>query len=584
LTVVTTVPRVRRVLACAALLLLGVSSSAVARDPITPLSDIHRGLACTALTVVHGTTISSFDVEVLDVVADAKGRFAQILVRVSGPAVAASGVASGFSGSPVYCPAANGVVGNAGAISATVGQYGHDVALVTPIEQMLDIDPTPPTGVRRAPRLLRAARPLAAPLTISGLNPALGRMVERAASRSGRTVLAAPVGPLASFPPQPLVPGASLAVSLASGDLSMGAVGTVTYRDGATVYGFGHPLEGVGRRALLLQDAYVFAVIANPIDDGWSGSYKLAAPGHSLGTLTSDQSAGVVGTVGALPPTIPLSVRVRDEDRDRDVHLRSEIVDEVDIGNPSGGGFAPFLASIGVMEGAFLAVDGAPAEETGHLCLRARVREMREPLRFCNRYVVSGGSVTWPMANDVSTALGALDGARFAALHLTSASVSARIERGMRLATIVSAKGPRVVRPGKKLRLTLRVRHLRGPLRTLRVTTRVPRNLPPGPRSLRIIGTPPDGEGFSDDEDFGFLFFLFGGGGPRRPQSLREVRRRFEAVSRYDGVTAQLGKREWRLFRDERLRIDGRVSLDVLVFGKRRRGAFPGLRLGPPPR
>jgi len=167
------VPRVRRVLACAFLLALLTAPAAWGRDPITPLRDVHRGLQCTARTVVQGTTISEFDVEVLDVVADQDGTGARILVRVSGPAVAASGIASGFSGSPVFCPDANGVVGNAGAISATIGQYGEDVGLVTPIEQMLSLPVKPPSGVRRAPRLLRAARPLASPLVLSGLSPSL---------------------------------------------------------------------------------------------------------------------------------------------------------------------------------------------------------------------------------------------------------------------------------------------------------------------------------------------------------------------------------------------------------------------------
>src|SRR4051794_16282862 len=124
------VPRVRRLLACVFLLTLLMATDAAARDPITPLRDVHRGLQCTARTVVQGTTISDFEVEVLDVVADQDGTGARILVRVSGAAVAGTGIASGFSGSPVYCPDANGVVGNAGAISATIGQYGEDVGLV----------------------------------------------------------------------------------------------------------------------------------------------------------------------------------------------------------------------------------------------------------------------------------------------------------------------------------------------------------------------------------------------------------------------------------------------------------------------
>ena len=34
----------------------------------------------------------------------------------------------------------------------------------------------------------------------------------------------------------------------------------MTYRRGNTVYLFGHPLDGAGRRALFLQDAFVYGV------------------------------------------------------------------------------------------------------------------------------------------------------------------------------------------------------------------------------------------------------------------------------------------------------------------------------------
>ena len=78
---------------------------------------------------------------------------------------------------------------------------------------------------------------------------------------------------------QPLVPGASVAAAYGAGSIPVGAVGTVTYRDGQTVYAFGHPLDGAGRRSLILQDAFVYYVVANP--NTATTSYKLAAPATS---------------------------------------------------------------------------------------------------------------------------------------------------------------------------------------------------------------------------------------------------------------------------------------------------------------
>ena len=68
----------------------------------------------------------------------------------------------GFSGSPILCPDAQGVARNIGAISASVGEYGNDVALATPIEAILGNPVDAPRG-RGDRALLARARPLATP-------------------------------------------------------------------------------------------------------------------------------------------------------------------------------------------------------------------------------------------------------------------------------------------------------------------------------------------------------------------------------------------------------------------------------------
>lgn len=569
----TRVPSVRRAISCAFLLVLLAASAAWARDPIVPLRDVHRGLRCTALTVVQGTAISSFDVEVLDVLADGDGTGARILVRVSGPAVDASGIASGFSGSPVYCPDANGAIGNAGAISATIGQYGNDVGLVTPIEQMLDLPVKPPSGVRRAPRLLRAARPVSSPLVLSGLSPALGALLERSAAARGHVLVAAPAGPLGTFPPQQLVPGASFAVALSSGALSAGGIGTVTYRDGDVVYGFGHPLEGAGRRALLLQDAYVFAVIDNPLGVGDVSSYKLAAPGHTLGTLSDDALSGVVGTVGAAPRTVPLTVRVHDRDTGRSLTQRTNLVDEVDLGDPDGQGLLSGIASAAVAQAVTTAFDGAPSHETGRLCLTVRLRELSRPLRFCDRHVVKGSldaespvPLAATMSDEVSRALDVVGNAQFRALHLTRIDVSATVERGLALATIQSARlAHRTVRAGGRVGVALRVRLYRGPLRTIRFALPIPRDVHPGRRTLRLFGAPIQDADSGGGPLSSIISDLFGGGGRRGAQSMDEVILRFEALAGDDGVVALIGGHGESAYRSPQVRIDGRAALDVKV-------------------
>ncbi len=538
---------------------------------------LHRGVHCTALSVVQGIDIASFDVDVLDVVDDEDGTGPRILVRVSGPAVDATGIAEGFSGSPVYCPAANGQVGNAGAISATVGQYGENVGLVTPIELMLGIPVRPPSSARHVPKLLRAAHPLASPLVVAGLAPPVAHLLQRAAASKRRSVIVAPAGPLGTFAPQPLVPGASMSVMLSTGAVAAGAIGTVTYRDGATLYGFGHPLDGAGRRSLLLGDAYVFTVIGNPLDTEDATSYKLAAPGHVLGTLTNDALDGVVGTVGAAPRTIPVIVTVRDRDRHRTTQQRSAVADEADVGNPAGVSALSEVAPLAIVQAITTAFDGAPAEETGRLCLRIRVRESRQLLHFCKRYVVSGQissdlppPLALTIASDAGNALGEIDQARFARLHVTSLAAGVTIQRGLRLATMRGARGPRTVRPGHTARIALRVRVARGPLRTIRFRLHVPSDVSAGTQTLRLSGSALQGADGGGDSLLSLLGGS-GGDGPPPAQSFDEVAAVIAHLGSYDGVTAHLGGDRWQAYRDPRLRLDGSTELTLRVAGRSRR-------------
>src|SRR3712207_7865129 len=53
-----------------------------------------------------------------------------------------------------------------------------------------------------------------------------------------------------------------------------------------------------GARRLLLQDAYVAAIINNPLQVDDIATYKLAGPVHDRGTITSDGFNAVAGTTG----------------------------------------------------------------------------------------------------------------------------------------------------------------------------------------------------------------------------------------------------------------------------------------------
>ena len=535
------------VAAAAALAFLLAAAPARAGDPIMPLAEVRAGMQCTGYSVVRGTDISAFAVQVLDVVdGGATGGGARILIEVSGPAVDATGIGPGFSGSPIFCPDAQGTARNIGAISESVGEYGGKVVLATPIEAILG-NPVDAPRATPARALGAAARPLAAPLTVSGLAPRVGAALQRAAARKGRAVLAVPAGPLGSFPVQTLRPGSAFGVGYATGDLALGAVGTVAYVDGDRVWGFGHQLDAVGARALALQDAYVFRVINSPLVlPPASGTYKLAAPGHTLGTLSNDALDAVAGRAGAPPPTVPVRVHATDLDTGARRTFASSVADETEVGQPLGSSIVSLVAPLAMIQATGGVLGGSPARLTGRACFRIFVREAKQPFRFCNRYVTdsadesgAGSVLAAAAADDIAQALSTIDAYTAGPAHVAGVESRLQVRRGQRQAFLNAVRLPRRARAGQRVRATLVLRLVRGGVLRRRVRLRLPDDLSPGRRRVAFLGS--DVDGGPDDEIFTALIeILLDGapGGDAGPPSLRALRAAVEATARFDGLEA----------------------------------------------
>jgi hypothetical protein len=572
------------------------AAPAFAGDPVMPLSQVHAGMHCTGYSVVRGTDIASFDVEVLDVVdGDPSEDGPRILVQVSGPAVDSTGIGPGFSGSPIYCDDGTGTKRNIGAISESIGEYGGKVVLATPIEAILANSPDAPreragaasataartthTSARaaRAERAMRRSgtRPLASPLTVSGLSRGLARGLEAAGKRLGRPVLAAPAGPLGSFAVQQLRPGSAVAVGYSNGDLRVGAIGTVAYTDGPSVWAFGHPFEGSGARSLLLQDAYVYRVINDPnaaSDSG--GSYKYASAGHDVGTLSNDASDAVVGRTGTLPPTIPIRVAAHDGDTGRSVVLHVTSADETDAGTTTG--FSP-ISSVGplaIAQGGSSVLGSAPGRLSGRMCLTIRFKEIKRHARFCNRYVSSsaadaqdlsgGNAVAVNAALDALDAFGLIDSYEGRPPHIAKVGARIDLRRGEHVADLRGVKAPRSVHRGQRVRLRVTLRKLRGPQLTRTYRVRIPRGIRPGRHQL-VLRSSDDSSGGADALFADILSTDGGDAGASGPTSLGGLVDAIRALGRRDGVELKLDGETVPAFADPDLLITGRAATTVRV-------------------
>jgi hypothetical protein len=552
----------------AVLVASGVPATAsAAGEPIMKLAEVRAGMECSALSVIRGTTPSEFRISVIDVLRGEPGTIgARILFRASGPAVDATGIGPGFSGSPIYCPDAAGVRRVAGAISEGIGQYGNHVALATPIEEVLGVRSAAPQA-RKASALLRGARPIASPLTVSGLSTSVRRALAAAARRTGVPVLAAPAGPAVPYPPYAPTAGTSIAAGLSTGDIALAAIGTVTYRDGDRLWAFGHPLDGAGRRSLPLLDAYVFSVIDNPVAfDEFTTTYKLATAGRPVGTLTGDGLGAIAGRVGPPPPTIPLTVHARDDASGRTRALRIEVADERSLDLGSG------LDSVGTLAAgeAMATVLGAtPARFTTSMCLRVDIRQRRRPLRFCQRYFDGFGPL-----EDLSVAFSLIDGYKFGRLGIGGVSVRMRVRPRVREAFIVGARAPLRVRPGQRVRVRLLLQHSRAGRQRISFPYRVSRRAKRGRQTLTIRGRPPGG-GLGGLEDIFVDLFGGGGGGGRGPtRSIGELAARVAELGSREGVRATLAKKGKGpvVYSGKGLLIRGRTQLPMIVGPAPRKG------------
>ena len=375
-------------------------------------------------------------------------------------------------------------------------------------------------------------------------------------------MLAAPAGPLGGYPAQELRPGASVNAALASGDLGLGAVGTVTYRDGDTVFAFGHPLDAAGPRSLFLQDAYVFGVIANPltIPDLGIGSYKLAAAsGHTLGTLTNDALSAVVGKLGAPPPSIALHAAAHERGGGRQAFVDTDLADERGLDLGAGLSLIAPLALGQTIDEVVRSTEPA----TFTTCVRFRATQLR-PFGYCNAYFDS-----FVALSDLEQASGLVESYDLSPLSLTSVSVSTQLRRGVKSAELLSARAPRRVRAGRRARVVLTLGYPHRGRKRLTVRVPVPRGISSGRHVLVLEGSAESASSSLEEITSELGTILLGDGGaesPPPPRSRAELVRRVRALHHREGILAHFDKRKARLVRASALtQFTGRVRVPVRV-------------------
>ncbi|MBR1661064.1 MAG: hypothetical protein IJ694_02170 [Acidaminococcaceae bacterium] len=305
----------KKVIILLCLLVFAVASEAFARTPLMPVENIRAGMRGYGKTVISGDTIETFPVEVLGVTGNENMGY-QILIRAGGDLIARSGgIAQGMSGSPVYI---DGKL--AGAVAYGKAFTDPHYCFLTPIQDMLDMLDRPEPHRKPAEETLL---PKGTALMAGGFSPEGFAMLQEGLSSFDVTLTNTGGGAVTTSDKE-IEPGSSVGVALIQGDLTLGALGTVTWTDErGRLVAFGHPFMRRGEADFFLTKTWVLTSIPD-----LQAAYKIGNLGQAVGTISQDRNAGVVGQTGKLPAFIPMYVSVSDSTRSNNGSARVRIVND----------------------------------------------------------------------------------------------------------------------------------------------------------------------------------------------------------------------------------------------------------------
>lgn len=337
----------------------------VPTEPVMPLSQVKPGMKGYAKTVLSGTKITPFEIEVIGILPRKTSPKNLIVIEVKDEYVRShGGIAAGMSGSPVYI---NGKL--IGAIGYGWAFADSSLGMVTPIEEMTqamdwkdeipdfkippvplekplsaDVKPKPAADDKTAQKVKTDKKPEAAgepkipaegglekkmmPLMVDGISE---RMSKRLEKQFGVEVV--PFGAKAEaespvnlgWKPEP---GAAIGAALAWGDFSAGGIGTLTAlsKDGRFI-AFAHPMFNRGAVSYAMTEAGIVKIIPS-----LTSSFKLGYIGSIAGIITQDRPQAIGGRLGRLAAANSYTVNFKDADSGRSATKRFQTVADPFVG------------------------------------------------------------------------------------------------------------------------------------------------------------------------------------------------------------------------------------------------------------
>lgn len=448
-----------------AFLLCCWSCVAAANVPLMPVKDLQPGMQGIGRTVISGDKIEDFNVEILGVNGSEASGYS-IFVRLYGDLIdKTGGVAQGMSGSPVY------VDGRlVGAVAFGKAFNDPHYCFLTPIGSMLKLLDSP--LAHDTSFIPKGTALLAGGFTPSGMEYLQEKLqgVGLSAVNGGSSGDA-----LGS---EALVPGSAVGVSLMEGDMSLGALGTVTWTDDeGHILAFGHPFMQRGDSSFFMNKVWILGCIPN-----MQSSYKVGNIGKVIGTINQDRASGIAGITGSTPKSVPVFIAVSDTSRGINSSSRINIVEDEQM--------VPVILDAAVFNTVSKTVDrngGGTAKL--HFEISGVDSSGQNVLIDRDNMYYAGENLLKSINAELVEAANILTQNKFEQVDIYGVNVTAEVSEDVQVAEIIRVTPQkREVKPGEKLLIDVVLKPYRGKEFTETITFTVPKNNPGGKLALSVRG------------------------------------------------------------------------------------------------
>ena len=475
-----------------------------------PLSEINPGMKGKAYTVFSGTTVESFDFEVISIQYNARPQWDVIWGKGSGKNLEKVGFAFGMSGSPAY------IKGRLiGAMSLTyAGQREHaNIIGITPIESMIKVTqrgmqpnlsyrggglfnfssdtawraiemlPLLPDGYPTPKRLMDnsfvppadvESPQLRLPVVFSAINSQAMAFLKPFFDKY-RLMPIQGAGGGAPVESAPIEPGQILSIEFARGDFALSGYGTMTHIEGNQVIGFGHSMFGEGHVNLPISGGSVHYILPSTFL-----SFKVASPTKPIGTLVQDRQTAVAGLLTeSYPSFIPVNANIETTDGQNHA-MHYEVIRHRNL--------SPIIAMIGVWN-LISALEIGSGDHTINLDTTITLKDQPNltSREIAHKNVYSSSFSPGFSAFQALSPLSSLIGNEYTKIAVEGVEVNIKIEDKRKTAII---EGVRInknrYRPGEGIEVIMTLRpYLEEPsIQTGRIT--IPNDAPEGSTTLLI--------------------------------------------------------------------------------------------------